>query len=218
MHLVTRSYFETFCRNFDAPYDEAKNFEAFVNYCAYSKYSGDSVEASDLAYEGADPGIDGALLFLDDRAVFSIEELDEIFETGRREYQVTIVLSQAKRSVNWSKQEIDSFVAAIVDYLSDTPAQPHSPYLSDFKRMFKKLYDNIGRIKGGLPNLHAYFFSAAPDTDAVEINAAFQIGEVALKKMGYTNETLLIKGHREVIHGLWLAADGPMEATLQTVG
>jgi len=218
MHLVTKSYFDTFCKDFGAPYEESKNFEAFVSYCAFSKYSGDRVETSDLVYEGADPGIDGALLFLDDRAVFSLEELDEIFETSRREYKVTIVLIQAKRSVNWSKQEIDSFVAAIVDYLSEMPAQPHSPYLAMFKEMFNKVFENIGRIRGGLPDLHAYFFSAAPDTDAVEINAAFQVGEAALKRMGYSNETLLVKAHRELIHELWLSADGPMEARLPTVG
>lgn len=218
MHLVTKSYFDAFCSDFGAPFDESKNFEAFVNYCAFAKYSGDSVECTDLVYEGADPGIDGALLFLDDRAVFSMEELIEIFETTRREYKVSIVLTQAKRSTTWSKQEIDSFVAAIVDFLSESPAQPHAQYLAEFKLMFAKLFENIGRIQGGLPDLHAYFFSAAPDTEAVEINAAFQVGEQALRRMGYSAETLLVKAHREVIHELWLLADGPMEARLPTVG
>lgn len=218
MHLVTKSYFDSFCQNFGAPYEEAKNFEAFVNYCAFSKYSGDSVEASDLVYDGADPGIDGALLFLDDRAIFSLEELEETFQTTRREYKVTIVLTQAKRSTSWSKQEVDSFVAAIIDFLSENPAQPHSAYLADFRKMFKKLYENIGRIKDGLPDIHAYFFTAAPDTEAVEINAAFQVGESTLKRMAYSNETLLIKAHRDVIHELWKSADGPLEARLETVG
>lgn len=218
MHLVTKSYFEEFCRNFEPPFDEAKNFEAFVGYCVLTQYSGDSVEATDLVYEGADPGIDGAFLFLDDRAVFSVEELDEILASSRREFQVTIALTQAKRSTNWSKQEIDSYVAAIVDYLSETPAQPHSQYLADFKLMFTKIFQNIGRIKGGLPNLHAYFLTAAPDTDAVEINAAFQVGQNALHKLGYSDETKLIMGHRDIIHEYWLAADGPIEASLPTVG
>ncbi|MFA7895056.1 hypothetical protein [Pseudomonas putida] len=62
------------------------------------------------------------------------------------------------------------------------------------------------------------FFSAAPDTDAVEINAAFQVGEVALRKMGYSNETRLVMAHREIIHEYWVAADGPMEAKLATIG
>lgn len=218
MHLVTKSYFNAFCQDFGAPYDEAKNFEAFVNYCVFSKFSGDNVEVGDLVYEGADPGIDGALLFLDERAVFSLEELEEIFQTTKREYQVSIVLTQAKRSTSWSKLEVDSFVAAIVDYLSENPAQPHSQYLADFKKMFDKVFENIGRIKSGLPNVFAYFFTAAPDTDAVEINAAFQVGEAALKKMGYSSETHFIKAHRDVIHEMWVAADGPMEAQLATVG
>ncbi len=59
MHLVTKSYFNTFCQNFGAPYSDSKNFEAFANYCIFSKYTGDSVEISDLVYDGADPGIDG---------------------------------------------------------------------------------------------------------------------------------------------------------------
>lgn len=218
MHLVTKSYFDAFCRVFAAPFDDSKNFEAFVNYCVFSKYSGDNVEANELVYEGADPGIDGAFLFIDDRAVFSVEELEEIFNTSRREYQATIVLTQAKRSVSWSKQEIDSFVAAIVDYLSESPAQPHSQFLADFRLMFHKLFQNIGRLRGGLPDLHAYFLTAAPETDAAEINAAFHVGESALSRLGYSNNTKLVKAHRELIHEMWLAADGPVEAELATVG
>ncbi|MEJ1765636.1 AIPR family protein, partial [Escherichia coli] len=87
--------FDAFCKAFAAPYEETKNFEAFVNYCAFSKYSGDKVEVSDLVYEGPDPGIDGAFLFLDDRAIFSTEELQEIFQNSRREFQVSLVFTQA---------------------------------------------------------------------------------------------------------------------------
>lgn len=106
----------------------------------------------------------------------------------------------------------------MIDFISENPVQPHSQYLADFKKMFKLIYKNIGRVKGGLPDVYAYFFSAAQDTDAVEINAAFTIGESQLKKAGYFNDAKFIKGHREVIHALWLSADGPMEAKLPTVG
>ncbi|MCV5359827.1 AIPR family protein, partial [Escherichia coli] len=87
---------------------------------------------SDLVYEGPDPGIDGAFLFLDDRAIFSTEELQEIFQNSRREFQVSLVFTQAKSSEKWSKQEIDSYIASIRDYLSPAPQQPHSEYLADF--------------------------------------------------------------------------------------
>lgn len=98
MHLVTKSYFNSFCADFVAPFDERKNFEAFGNYCVFSKYSGDNVEASDLVYDGPDPGIDGAFIFLDDRAVFSVEELGDIIDGSKREFTVTIVFTQVKSS------------------------------------------------------------------------------------------------------------------------
>lgn len=218
MHLVTKSYFNTFCQNFGAPYTETKNFEAFANYCVFSKYSSDSIEVPDLVYEGADPGIDGAFLFLDDRGVMSLDELNEIFANSRREYAVSVVFTQVKSSTSWTKMEIDSFIAAVVDLLSDQPAQPHAAHLAEFRSMFKAVFDNIGRIKNGLPDLHAYFLTAAPDTDAPEINAAFSIGESSLKKLGYSHDTKFFKGHRDFLHDLWLAADGPVEARLPTIG
>lgn len=218
VHLVTKSYLDNFCQDFGAPFDTAKNFEAFGNYCVFAKYSGDNVEVSDLIYEGADPGIDGAFLFLDDRAVFSLEELTEIIDGSRREYSISIVFTQVKSSTSWVKTEIDSFASSIVDFLSESPAQPHSSYLADVKKMVNKIFENIGRIKNGLPNIHAYFISAAPDTEAKEINAAFLVGEAALKRLGYSHETKYIKTHREIIHNLWLAAEGPVEAKLPTVG
>ncbi|MEN3234920.1 AIPR family protein [Methylobacterium ajmalii] len=218
MHLVTQSYFNAFCQSFGAPYKDTKNFEAFANYCIFTKYTGDTVEVADLVYDGADPGIDGAFMYLDDRAVMSFEELAEILDGSRREYAVSIVFTQVKSSTHWLKVEIDSFIASIVDLLSDSPAQPHAEHLAEFRLMFKKIFENIGRIKNGLPNLHAYFLSAAPDTEASEINAAFDIGEKALKRLGYSHDTRYIKGHRDFIHNLWLAADGPVEARLPTIG
>lgn len=218
MHLVTKSYFDDFCTNFGAPYTESKNFEAFANYCVFSKFSSDSVEVDDLVYEGADPGIDGAMLFLDDRAVFSVDELKEIFRDSRREYHVTVVLTQAKSSISWKKIEIDSFSAAISDFLGENPAQPHSPFLAEFKLMFKLIFANIGKVRNGLPDIEAHFITAAPNTEATEILAAFLIGEGALIRLGYSYNTKFLMTHRDRIHELWLGADGPMEAKLPTIG
>lgn len=218
MHLVTKSYFDSFCAKFRAPFDQTKNFEMFAHYCVFSKFSADKVEVVDLVYEGADPGIDGAMLFLDDRAVFSADELREILGTSRREFHVSVVLTQVKSSDSWKKSEIDSFVAAIADLLSDAPAQPHAPYLAEFKEMFQAIFENIGRVKNGRPDLGAYFLSAAPDTDATEIKAAFSIGKKALSSLGYFHEVSYVMADRDVLHELWLGAEGNVEAQLPTVG
>ena len=218
MHLVTKSYFDNFVNEFAAPFDRDKNFEAFANYCVFSKFSADKVEVVDLIYEGADPGIDGAMLFLDDRAVFSADELREILHGSRREFHVKVVLTQVKSSESWKKLEIDSFVAAVSDLLSDAPAQPHAPYLADFRTMFQAVFENIGRVRNGRPDLGAYFLSAASDTNATEILAAFSVGKKALAALGYFHAVDYVMAHREVLHELWLGAQGSVEAQLPTVG
>lgn len=218
MHLVTKSYFDAFIGQFQPPFDAAKNFEAFANYCVFSKCSADKVEVVDIVYEGADPGIDGAMLFLDDRAVFSAEELREILSASRREFDVTVILTQVKSSQSWRKVEVDSFISAIVDLLGDAPAQPHAPYLADFRASFRAVFENIGRVRNGRPNLRAYFLSAAPNTDAPEILAAFAIGKKALAALGYFHDVDYIMAHREELHSLWLGAGANVEAQLATVG
>ena len=218
MHLVTKSYFDNFVSEFQPPFDTQKNFEAFANYSVFAKFSADKVEIVDLVYEGADPGIDGAMLFLDDRAVFSAEELREIMISSRREFDVTFVMTQVKSSTSWQKKEIDSFIAAISDLLSEEPAQPHAPYLVEFRDMFREVFKNIGRVRNGRPNFRAYFLSAAPDTEATEILAAFDVGKKALLNLGYFHDADYVMAHRDVLHGLWLGAEGNVEAQLATVG
>jgi hypothetical protein len=218
MHLVTKSYFGEFCAGFTPPYDEAKNFESFANYCIFLQFSSDEVEPSELVYEDADPGIDGAFIFAEDRAIFSIDELNKLLSDTKRDLKFSIVFTQVKSSTSWQKKEIDSFVASIVDLLSEEPAQPHGEKLAEFRTIFHAIFSNIGRVKGGRPEVYAYFATAAPDTEAVEIDAAFSIGERALQNTGLFSKASFSKAHREVLHEFWLSINSSVEATLATVG
>jgi hypothetical protein len=217
MHLVTQSYFNNFRESYGVQNSEAKDFEAFANYCIFNKFAADQVNPFELIYEGPDPGIDGAMLFLGDRAVFTTEELEEIFSGSKREFEVKFVFTQVKTSTNWSKKEIDSFVANVVDFLSETPAQPHSEYLANFKSMFRIVYKNIGRVLGNLPSMESYFVSAAQDTDASEILAAFTVGEKAFSNLSLFRDISFHRCHRESLHLLWMACGGTVEASLPVV-
>lgn len=218
MHLVTKSYFDTFCAEFNPPFELAKNFETFANYCVFAKHSADNVDPTDLVYEDADPGIDGAFVFVEDRAVFSVAELQDMLAATRRELSFTVVFTQVKSSTNWQKKEVDSFAAAIVDLLSEDPAQPHGEYLAEFRQIFRAIYGNIGRVKGGRPDVHAFFVTAAGPTDAVEINAAFAIGQKSLEATGLFSTVMFAMAHREILHEMWLSINGSVEAMLTTVG
>lgn len=218
MHLVTKAYFSEFCTEFNPPYSDTKNFECFANYCVFSQFSSDTVEPSELVYEDADPGIDGAFVFVEDRAVFSLEELYRLLEETKRDLLFSVVFTQVKSSTSWQKKEIDSFAAAIVDILSEEPAQPHGERLAEFRKIFTAIFDNIGRVKGGRPDIHAYFASAAEVTEATEIKAAFSIGEKSLTGTGLFSNVSFSMAHREVLHEFWLSINSSIEATLATVG
>jgi hypothetical protein len=218
MHLVTKSYFNNFREQFNAPFEDTKNFEAFANYCIFQKHSSDAVDPSDLVYEGADPGIDGAFLFVEDRAIFSLSELEDVLASSRRELSFTVVFTQVKSSESWQKKEIDSFSAAIVDFLSEEPAQPHAEALADFKELFRAIYKNIGRVKTGRPSAYAYFATAAPKTESVEIVAAFNVAQKALEATGLFNSVNFIMAYRDIIHEMWMGINSTVEAVLPTVG
>lgn len=214
MHLVTKSYFDAFCDEFAFEKGSTKSFEAFANYCINNRFSDDEVKPAELVYEGPDPGIDGAMLYVDGRLVLSEEELVEILAAGKRELDFEVVFTQVKTSESWSKKEIDTFSAAIVDLLSEQPAQPLSDYLQDFKKLFKAIFSNIKKVKGGRPTANAFFVSAAPDTEAAEINAAVIVGHKQLAGTGFFREAEFRKVPREVLHEWWLACGAADEATL----
>ncbi|MDQ1900074.1 AIPR family protein [Paracoccus sp. WLY502] len=214
MHLVTTSYFDAFCDEFAFEKGSTKSFEAFANCCINNRFSDDEVKPAELVYEGPDPGIDGAMLYVDGRLVLSEEELVEILAAGKRELDFEVVFTQVKTSESWSKKEIDTFSAAIVDLLSEQPAQPLSDYLQDFKKLFKAIFSNIKKVKGGRPTANAFFVSAAPDTEAAEINAAVIVGHKQLAGTGFFREAEFRKVPREVLHEWWLACGAADEATL----
>ena len=218
MHLVTKAYFNDFKVKNQLALDDSKSFEAFANFCVFSKFSPDKIDPQELVYEGDDPGVDGAMIFLDDRLISSRDELTEILGASRRDFPAKVVLTQVKSSKSWKKNEVDSFVANAIDLMSDQPAQPHSEHLANFREIFLAIFDNIGRIHKGRPSLEAFFASAAPPPEAVEIIAAFQVGREAFTKTGYFDEASFSPVHRDMLHELWQSTDGSVEATVPTVG
>lgn len=102
--------------------------------------------------------------------------------------------------------------------MSDEPAQPHGQTLAEFREIFKAIFKNIGRVKGGRPEVRAYFVTAAANTDAAEVNAAFSIGQKALETTELFSSVAFSKADRETLHKFWLSINKSVEATLATVG
>lgn len=73
--------------------DDAKHFEAFVNYVLFRSMCAENVDPSELTYTGADPGIDGVMIFIDDVYVSSVEEAEESFKKKKKDSDAVVIFT-----------------------------------------------------------------------------------------------------------------------------
>ncbi len=104
MHRVVKAHLEAFMERHVLSESIEKSFEAFVTYCVLRKYYSDAVAPSNLIYEGADPGIDGIVILLDDILIASEEELLEQFKRPRRNFDALIMFTQSKTAESWERK------------------------------------------------------------------------------------------------------------------
>lgn len=218
VHRVVQSHLKDFCSKYSITKDEAKSFEAFVNYSAFRELCAESIDPSDLIYEGDDPGIDGVMIFLDDVYVSSSEEVEDFFASRKRDVDGTIIFTQAKSGENWEKKEINTFQSAVQDFLSTEHAYPHSEYMSSAREVFDSVIQNVGKLRGGKPKAICYFANTARVAQDKEILAAREAMRSSLADTGLFRLTEVELLDRDKVVDLWTAAEGQIEATLRVLG
>lgn len=218
MHLVVRNHLADFQNKYDVSDQESKQFEAFLNYVIFRTYCATNIDLRDLIYEGADPGIDGAMIFIDDAYVSSVEEVEATMKNRKRDADVTVVFTQAKTSESWSKAEINVFELAINDFLSGRAAYPQSDYIANAREVFSAALKHVGKIRDGKPRVQAFFATTATKSEDREILAAGTAVEAMLSGTGYFSHVDVILLNRDSIVEMWAAAEGQVEATLNVLG
>lgn len=214
MHRVVKAHLGDFKDRYGINLPDDRAFEAFVNFSILRSYSTDSVDVESLIYEGADPGIDGLMFFVDDIYLSANDELDDLFQKKKRDLDVHIVMTQSKTSEGWDKKEINNFSAGVIDFLAEHAEFPHSDYLAERKEIFNNIIKNVGKIRGGKPNIYCYFATSGRDPEEVEIKAAFSALENNLNSTGLFSGVKAEPLNRDALITLWTHVDGPVEATL----
>lgn len=218
MHRVVKSHLKDFSEKYSVGWDEAKAFEAFVNYGALRTLCAEAVDPKDLVYEGDDPGIDGVMVLLDDVFVSSSEEVDDFFLSRKRDVDATIIFTQAKSGESWDKKEINTFQSAVQDFLSDDHAYPHSEYMTTAREVFDSVIQNVGKLRGGKPTTICYFANSAKVAEDREILGAREAMRVTLVETGLFRSTEVELLDRDKVVDHWTAAEGQVEATLRVLG
>jgi len=218
LHRVVKQHMKDFSEQNPNSLKEDKLFEAFSSFVLLRQHTSDEVDLDGLVYEGDDPGIDSIVVLVDDRIVSTRDELEEAISKGKRDRDVIIILVQAKTSEYWNKGEINKFESAMSDFFDENHLYPQSDYLSERKEMFDAIIANVGRIRGGKPNLEAYFVTTAPATEDREILGA--IGSIGrrMDDTGYFGQVRSRAVGRDEVVRLWQSADGSVEAKLPVFG
>ena len=218
MHRVVKSHLDDFEKKHAVSDQEAKQFEAFVNYAIFRSHCAENIEPRTLVYEGDDPGIDGVMIFMDDSYVSSVEEVEEAMTGRKRDADVTVAFTQAKTSEAWSKAEINTFESAISDFLSEEAAYPHSEYMKLTLVGVRRGLKHVGKIRDGKPKAQAFYASTARASEDREILAAQQAIKTSLENTGYFSSVEVVLANRDTIVEMWTAAEGQVEATLRVLG
>lgn len=218
MHRVVQSHLSDFKNKHSIDRDESKSFEAFVNYAAFRTLSAEAIDPNDLIYDGDDPGIDGVMVFLDDAYISSPEEVEDFFTSRKRDVEATIIFTQAKTGENWNKSEINAFQSAVIDFLSPDHSYPHSDYMKSAREVFDSVIQNVGKIRGGKPQVLCYFANSARTPTEREIIGARDAMQKSLDDSGYFRLATVDLLDRDKVVDLWTSAEGQVEATLRVLG
>ena len=218
MHRVVKAHLDGFVAKFGVEGDDARRFESFVNYAIFRSFCAETVDPKDLVYVGPDPGIDGIMIFIDDVYVSSAEEVEDVFKQRKKDSDALIVFTQAKTSERWSKEEINNFESAVVDFLSEEPSYPHSEYIAGCREVFDAILKNVGRLRSGKPSAYCFFVTTAKASSDKEILAAQKALRKSVNATGLFNDVKMDLLNRDSIVELWKSADGQIEAALKVVG
>lgn len=215
MHRVLESHLNAFveAREIKLPTDRA--FEAFVAHCVAQNHTADSFDALEQIYDGDDPGIDSVMFVANDSIISSTDELEELFARKGRDVLVGVIFLQAKTSETWSKKDINTFAAAVLDFISTNPRYPMSDFLIERKKMFDIIIRNVGRVKHGKPDIACYFATSAPSPEDREIISAFQGSSDRLEAEGLFRMITFAAIDREDLIRLWMKSSSTIETTFR---
>jgi hypothetical protein len=218
MHPVINSHVQAFNDQFQLnDLDESKVFEAFVNYCVASQHYYGDIDPVAHIYHDDDPGIDGVIFKIDEEIVTSVDEADTILGRQKRNMDVNIFFVQSKTSENWKKSEVNVFESAIIDFINLDSQYPHGTYLAERKQIFKKIINNIGKIKNGKPDFFAYFATTGPINLSREIKGAFGALKNSVSKTEYFNNVSTFPLGRDDLIKLCVKLISPVVVHLPTL-
>lgn len=190
-HPVIKSYIDDFITEFEISRNQSKDehaiFEQYINNILLSIHSNDpSVSFQDLE-TGTAFGIDGIAIFVADKFVTSIEDVENIISNIKK-FDVSFLFVQSKTSPVFNRNEIADFLLAIKRFFNLSNCE--IPELKEQWEVANYIYTKSTRFKKA-PSLRMSFVTLSPrDIDLYDKNlsSTIQNGTEVLKDLNLFNE------------------------------
>ncbi|NFO03400.1 hypothetical protein FDB23_04585 [Clostridium botulinum] len=213
-HPVIQSYIENFIEQNEISKNKAKDqhtvFEQFINSLILSVYSNDpSVTYQDME-TGTAFGIDGIAIFVADRIVTSVEDVDSVIE-GLKKFEVNFMFTQVKTSDKFDRTEIGDFLNGIRRFFNFSKCE--IPELLNQWEITKYIYSKSSRFKKA-PNLSMKFITLSSkeiNLNDVHLESTISMGVADLREKSLFSEVRkpdflgikeIMELHEKIVSGL----------------
>lgn len=126
--------------------DQTEAFEHFVNYCVVSRIDPDAFELTgiaDLRVGGKnDTGLDGIAVFVNDRLIRNVAEIESFKKTARR-LDVEFVFIQSKTSPEFDSGEMLKFLKGVYNFFQNPYIGPQNEFVKFSRQVKDQLYEEI---------------------------------------------------------------------------
>lgn len=215
MHRIVKAHLESFAESFGLGADtEAVQFEKFATYCVISNRFSGPFDLDDVSTGSGDEGIDGVAIVIEEVVTTSVEDTQAIFSTPSRNHDVDILYIQAKRSDSFDLGDFLKFKEGILRFATQSPYKVGDEVLSEARKMFDLVLNEVPKVRNGKPSLTARFVTTGLYQKPAALETALNDFLVQLKEVGLFHETDVRFIDRDELTRLWVGTYSGISASL----
>lgn len=178
-HPIISSYVHDFMDKYEIEVSETISehevFEYYINNLILSVYCNDSSATYSDMETGSAFGIDGVAIFVADKIVNSISDVDYLLENLKK-IDVSFYFAQTKTASKFDRQNINDFFSGIRRFFDLSTQECNIPELQDFWEITKYIFSKATKFKGQ-PKLNAFYVALSPvsiDLEDIHLKATIE--------------------------------------------
>lgn len=215
MHRIVKAHLESFVESFGLEGDdESVQFEKFATHCVISNRFSATLDLDDVCTGPGDDGIDGVAVVIDEMLTASVEDAQAIFAAPRRNHDVDILFVQAKRSESFDLGEFLKFKEGILRFSTQTPYASTDEVLSEARKMFDVVLQEVPKVRNGKPSLTARFVTTGQYKQPPALETALTDFRMQLSELGLFHDIDVRFIDRDELTRLWVGTYSGIDASL----